>query len=185
MSTAVKIGIGVLVVAAAVAAGFGGAQVAAAQRAAITAAQSQVAPAPAPRGINPIQPGPGRGPMMGGRRDGRGFGRGQALGGLVQKYRDQIHAATAQALGLSTQDLDKELASGKTLGQIAAEKNITPQDFRTKFAEAMADVLKQAVAAGDLTQAQADALLAHIKTGAWPGMMGGFGPHMGRGGSWF
>jgi uncharacterized protein YidB (DUF937 family) len=103
------------------------------------------------------------------------------MGGLMSQYRSQMQAATAQALGLTPQELDQAVAGGKTPAQIAQEKGISADDFRTKMADAMAGVLKQAVADGALTQAQADAMLAQMKAGVGPGLLWGIGPNENRG----
>ena len=98
---------------------------------------------------------------------------------LADTARDLVHGATAEALGITTDELDKALAEGKSPAQIAQDKGISQTDFQTKLADALDKALQQAVKDGKLTQAQADALLAHIKTGRGPGMMWSAGPAWG------
>jgi hypothetical protein len=174
MSTPVKIGLIAVLVAAVIGAGFLGSRVALAQRAA-----AQPATASGQPGFF--------GPMTGGfggfgpnGRDGFGFG-GMMGGGWMAAYSSQMHAAVASALGMTTDEFDKGLAAGKSPWQMAQEKGISASDFTTKMTDAMSQVLKQAVADGKLTQAQADAMLARMKQGVGPDMMFG-GPGMRGGG---
>lgn len=136
-----------------------------------------------PRGFSGPQFGQ-RGPgwFPGGRRGGfsGGFGgftdRGPRGGmaapaaGWVSQYRPQINDAMASALGMSVADYDKAIAEGNSPWQIAQGKNISAADFQTKTADAMAQVLKQVVADGKLTQAQADAIVARIRQGGAAGL---------------
>jgi hypothetical protein len=98
-------------------------------------------------------------------------------------------AAVAEALGLDEASLTSELQSGKTIAQLAEEQGI---DVATVFEAAhtgMEEHLSTLVAAGVLTQEQADAHLAVMQehwnempmfTGEGFGMMLGAG----RGGMW-
>lgn len=213
MSTPVKVGLVIVLVAAVVGAGFLGTRVAAAQRATTVAAarpapsspSASSAPSAPPARRLPTTPGfrgPGRmpgfqGPNLGGQR-GYGFGpmmpgfggprsprsyrdnsrfpqgnaRGPFVGGVLVRYRSQIDAAVASVLGMTTDELNAALAAGQSPLQIAQSKGMSQSDFRTKLADAMSPVFKQAVTDGSLTQAQADALLARISQGADLGPMG-------------
>jgi hypothetical protein len=71
--------------------------------------------------------------------------------------------AAAKALGMSTSDLTTALRGGKTLLDLAREKNVDVTKLRTTIADAEKATLDQAVKDGKLTQAQADALKANIK----------------------
>ena len=71
--------------------------------------------------------------------------------------------AAAKALGMTSAELRAELRSGKDLKAIAAEKNVP---YATVTAAALAPVkarLDAAVAAGTLTQARADKILAKLE----------------------
>ena len=71
--------------------------------------------------------------------------------------------AAAKALGLTSAQLRAELRSGKDLKAIAAEKGVP---YATVTAAALAPVkarLDAAVAAGKLTQARADKILAKLE----------------------
>ena len=95
----------------------------------------------------------------------------------------------AQALGIDEQTLVSELQSGKTLAQLAQEKGVDLATVTAAAQTTMKQHLDELVAAGMLTQAQADARLSLMQhhwddmpmlNGTGYGMMGG----MGRGGMW-
>lgn len=66
----------------------------------------------------------------------------------------------AQLLGITVDEVKKGWAEGKTLQQIAADKNITPEQLKVKMKEAhlamMKTHLQALVTKGVITQAQAD-----------------------------
>ena len=70
--------------------------------------------------------------------------------------------ALAEKLGLTTDELNAQLAQGQTLAQIAETKGVSQSDLAQALQTAMKTGLDQAVAAGTLTQAQADQMLANM-----------------------
>jgi len=97
----------------------------------------------------------------------------------------------AEAFGLTTDELNGELKSGKTLAALAEEKGLDRADLVAELESAHQAGLAQAVADGVLTQEQADAMLSqmagryewmldNLGAGAGYGMMGGRGGMMGR-----
>ena len=141
-----------------------------------TGVSAQTAPAPgAP--VAGYCPGFG---MMG------GFGPGAAA--RTGSY-GAVHDAIAGVLGISSQELWDARASGKTVAELAAEKNVPLQTVVDAAVKAYSAQLDAAVKAGTLTQAQADALTqlhrsriqAQLQAQAGggfspgPGMMGGRG----------
>jgi hypothetical protein len=102
--------------------------------------------------------------MMGGR-NGKVAGQGY---GVMQQY--EI-AALAEKLGMTTDDLTKQLNSGKTVLDLAADKGMTVKDFITMQEDVRVSAIDKALAAGVISQNQADAMKAN-KT---DGRMGGFG----------
>ena len=98
--------------------------------------------------------GPGTGMGPGG---GPGYGRG--VGGP----QSSLVAVAAQQLNMTQADLVAELRSGKTIAQVAADKHVAVDTVADAFVATRAERLQAAVAAGRLTQAQADAQLATIK----------------------
>lgn len=72
-------------------------------------------------------------------------------------------AAAAKTLGLTTDALTSALRSGKTLLDLAREKNVDVAKLRTAIADAEKAAIDQLVKDGKLTQAQADKLKANLK----------------------
>jgi len=104
-----------------------------------------------------------------------GMGRGGFAGGA------ELNAAAAK-LGMTVQDLVTELRGGKTLADVAKEKNISADDLKAAIITAISAQIDQAVTNGKLTQAQADQLKSNLNsqidlTQPWPNRGGfkGFG----------
>jgi hypothetical protein len=72
-------------------------------------------------------------------------------------------AVAADTLGLTQADLVTELRSGKTIAQVASDKQVAPDTIIDAFVATRAERLDAAVAAGRMTRAQADAQLATMK----------------------
>jgi uncharacterized protein YidB (DUF937 family) len=90
-----------------------------------------------------------------------GIGRGAAL-------KRATLAEYAKALGISEQELRQDLASGKTVKDIAAAKGMDENTFRTNLVNAVKSDLDPRVASGQLTQKQEDAILSRLKSGPLP-----------------
>jgi hypothetical protein len=71
--------------------------------------------------------------------------------------------AAAETLGMTSTDITTAMRGGKTLLDLAREKNVDETKLRTAIGDAEKAALDQAVKNGKLTQAQADALRAKIK----------------------
>jgi hypothetical protein len=99
----------------------------------------------------------GRGSMMP-VGDGPGYGRGN--GGPQQS----LVAVAAETLGMSQADLVAELRGGKTIAQVATEKNVAPDAIADAFVATRMARLEAAVAAGRLTPAEAETRLATMRT---------------------
>jgi polyhydroxyalkanoate synthesis regulator phasin len=69
----------------------------------------------------------------------------------------------AQALNMPVGDLQAELLAGKSVAEVAAAKGVSLDAIVSAVVAEQKQVLDQAVAAGRLTQAQADTLLANLK----------------------
>lgn len=95
------------------------------------------------------------GPFWGGR----GFGM---WGGRFAFGQAELDAAAAK-LGMTTQDLMAELRQGKSLSEVAKEKNVNPDDLKAAIVAAVTTQLDQAVKDGKLTQAQADQIKAQVE----------------------
>jgi hypothetical protein len=71
--------------------------------------------------------------------------------------RAAIESDVAAALKMSPQALDKELASGKTIPQIAQAQHVPLSDVNTAYLAATKTQLDKAVASGQITKEQQDA----------------------------
>jgi hypothetical protein len=115
------------------------------------------------------------GALMGGRGGRHG---GAQVEGLRQAMRD----AAAAALGITGDELSSALRDGQTLAGLAAAHNTSEQAVIDAALAAAKGELDEAVAAGTLTQEQADAVYARLEAaGADLLGHGGRGPG-GRGG---
>ena len=94
--------------------------------------------------------GPGRGPVM---------GRGGRWGGPD----NSLVSVTAEVLEIERADLIAELQNDKTLAEVIAAHEVAPETVVEAFLAPRAERLAELVAAGQLTQEQADAMLATMK----------------------
>jgi hypothetical protein len=131
--------------------------------------------------------GMGRGMMQGG-----GFGM---MGGRWGGPENSLLTIAAEKLGLTTTELQAELQAGKTIADVAAEKNVEVSTIVDAVVADRTEQLNELVANGQATQEEADAMLALMKAnitrrinetwsgrGFGPGMMdGGMGPGFGMG----
>jgi hypothetical protein len=105
--------------------------------------------------------GPG---MMGGRKGAvgsRGF----------TEMHDYMEDAVAEKFGVTVDELNSQLKDGKSILDIAAEKGLTVAEFQTMQKDAMTSAIDKALAAGEISQNQADLMKENLLNG----MMGGFG----------
>lgn len=101
---------------------------------------------------------------------GLGQRKAPAAGGELAGYKQQLLQAAASALGISQTQLQSDLASGKSLSQIAAAQNppVSEAQFRTKLIAQLKPLLDTAVTSGKLTSTQEQAILQHLQTGPIP-----------------
>jgi len=124
----------------------------------------------------PEQPGP-FGPGMGPRGGMRGFG--PRDGGILADYHDVMLQPVADALGLSVDELNAELAAGKRLWEIAEDKGVDAQTLADAKQAGREAAIAQAVRDGVITQEQADQMLSRQfggPRGGCPGWNGGQAP---------
>lgn len=93
---------------------------------------------------------------------------------------EQVLNDVAKAIGLTPAQLTTELKNNKSLADIAKEKGVSTQQLAGILQTAIQSGLKQAVADGTLTQAQADAMLKHMD-GNYEQMLTYMGLGMGTG----
>jgi hypothetical protein len=141
-----------------------------------------------------------------GRGMGRGFGPGFAMGPRLGGPENSLIAVAAEQLGMTPQELLTELQSGKTMADVAAEKDVALETIVEAFITPRTERLQELVDNGQLTQEQADAQIELMRANvtarlneAWstrgPGYIdkdgdgvcdhaGSFGRRGGPGGRW-
>jgi hypothetical protein len=124
-----------------------------------------------------------QGPVPGGRGS-----TAQDGGGYLHTY---LVSAFAQKLGLEVDDVNAQLAAGKTMYDIAIADGVKAEDFPALLSDVHAKALDAAVKDGVVTQAQADWMKSRgfgqggmYGNGTGTCTMGGasFGPRSGSGG---
>lgn len=96
------------------------------------------------------------GPINVERNGGPGGGRGGPDNSLM--------TVAAQTLGMTQVDLVAKLNGGQTLADVAEAKGSSLEAIAEAYIAERAEALKASVAAGTLSQAQADLMLANMKT---------------------
>ncbi|QHT62891.1 hypothetical protein GXP70_24995 [Paenibacillus lycopersici] len=99
--------------------------------------------------------GQGRGKGMGGRGGMMGHG------GFGIGFGKTDLTASAKLLGMSEEDLQTALKAGKSLADVAKEKGVDVQTLIDAQKQTIVDSLNTAVAAGKMTQEQADKAIAN------------------------
>ena len=89
---------------------------------------------------------------------------------LMAVSEDDMHAAIAEALGMSVVDFEAAIAAGETPATLAAELGIDFAVVQAAMDALHAEALQQAVADGLITQEQADWMLS--RQGGQNGQMG-------------
>ena len=84
-------------------------------------------------------------------------------------------SAFASAVGLTVDEVNTRLTNGETLDQIAIAQGKTQADLPALVTQVRQDALNAAVAAGVITQAQADVMLQRMNTYTGQGFGPGFG----------
>lgn len=95
--------------------------------------------------------------------DGMGTGYGLATHGAWGGPDSSLTAVAAEVIGIEQADLVAELTAGATIAEVAAEYNVEVQAIVDAYVQPRTDTLDAAVAAGRITQDQADAVLAQME----------------------
>ena len=121
-----------------------------------------------------------------GYRMGPGNALGRASFGMGPRWGGSENspiAVIAEKLGMTTEELIAELQAGKTVAQVAEERGVALDTIVDALVALHAERLAEAVAAGRLTQEQADAILTTLKdhitarlNGEWSPRGPGHGP---------
>ena len=77
--------------------------------------------------------------------------------------RNPVLNQVAEILGMETADLKAELATGKTILEVAEGKGVSLEELVTQLTAPMEERMKAAVADGNLTQAEADERMASME----------------------
>ncbi|MBI3967249.1 MAG: hypothetical protein HY329_16565 [Chloroflexi bacterium] len=104
---------------------------------------------------------------------GRG-GPGGGGPGMQRGMHAPIFPAIAQRLGITEPELMTQLRSGTRLSDLAAQKNVSKDDLKAAVTTAVKTDLDAKVAAGQMTQQQADQILLHVQQefeNLWNGTM--------------
>lgn len=133
----------------------------------------------------------GSGGMMGGRWNRNAQGSSET--GEYGPMHEYMIAAMAQAFNLTPEELESRHDAGETMWEIASAQGMDAEQFQQVMLDARAQALNAAVAAGAITQEQADWMLNRMSQmgaqGFGPGSAGctgtggNFQGHMG-GGRW-
>jgi hypothetical protein len=94
-----------------------------------------------------------------------GFGGFKANRALMQSLTTAELNAAAAALHMSTADLQSALKSGKSLSDLETQQKVSDSAVKSAMTSAAKGVLDNAVKAGTITQAQADAILSRVGSG--------------------
>ena len=99
------------------------------------------------------------------RRMGSGNAAGPMVGraGLWGGPQSSLVTVVAEAVGIDRTELIAELQSGKTFAEVIADHGLTPDSVVDAFLTLRAEKLADLVTNGQLTQEQADAVLATMK----------------------
>jgi AraC-like DNA-binding protein len=95
---------------------------------------------------------------------GMGMHMGMGMGKLfLQKYGPDLINQVASGLHLSADQLQAQLQAGKSLDDIAAAQHVSSSQLQTIETNALQSTLNKAVAAGDLTQQQANQFMQYAQ----------------------
>jgi hypothetical protein len=83
--------------------------------------------------------------------------------GFMGRDGQSFFGAAAEVFDMSVSDLMDELRDGKSIADLAAEKNVDTQDIVDTYLAQLEENLSQAVEDGKLTQTQADWMLEQAK----------------------
>jgi len=85
---------------------------------------------------------------------------------------EYMEDAFAEALGITHDELEARLDAGETMGSIAQAQGLSDDEFAKLMVDARTKAMERAVAAGILTQEQADWMIQRMQQM----QDGGFGP---------
>jgi hypothetical protein len=99
------------------------------------------------------------------------YGPGMMQGGYGWMH-DYVERALASQLGISEESVEEQLASGKSMYQVALDNGVVEDDMAAFLTEVHTTAFDQAVADGVITSEQAELMLNRMQ-GMWTN---GYGP---------
>ena len=79
------------------------------------------------------------------------------------RTKHSLESVAAEQLGMTVEQLIEQLEDGKTIAELAGENGVDPQAIVDAYVAGLREELEHAVADEDITQTQADAMLARIE----------------------
>jgi hypothetical protein len=116
----------------------------------------------------PMQPDARSAPSPG--RGGVGPGRPDVLG----EYYDEIASVIAEKIGISVDDLQYEIADGKTIAEIAETKGVSTEDLTAAVAAKISEIADKLAADGEITTQQAENIKSNAEVMASRSIERGF-----------
>ena len=100
-----------------------------------------------------------------------GYGPGNMMGGRgnMGQMHEYVEQALADKLGISKTEVETALDGGKSMYQFAIDKGVKAADVTALLTEVHKTAFSKAVAAGVLTQAQADLMLQNMSANGFSG----------------
>jgi hypothetical protein len=80
----------------------------------------------------------------------------------IRAWFAEIFASAAGALGMTSDELKAELRTGKSVAEIASEKNVPLSDVKAAVTREVTNKVDEAAASGNLTQEQVDSILSGL-----------------------
>lgn len=90
----------------------------------------------------------------------KGQGNGAQMG---QRFAGSMKSVIAHALGMTEEELKAARAGGKSVADLAKEKNIKEEELLAKMVQSRKAELEKLVKAGDLSQAQMDQMMKNME----------------------
>lgn len=88
-------------------------------------------------------------------------------GGMMERghhFSNSMSTVIAETLNMSVEELQTARSEGKSVADIAKEKNVSIDELKSKVLEARKAELQQLVKDGSITQEQMDNMLAHMES---------------------
>lgn len=108
-----------------------------------------------------------------------GFGNHHGNSGSRWLSRDEKRAIIAGALGMTVEELEAAKDSGQSMSEIIEAQGMTTEQYEAALQTALIEAANQAVTDGELTQEEADTIIANLENGMFGFGCNGHGWHSG------